>query len=354
MKYAIFTVTKNGAAIAQRVQKVLGSKCDVYIKEGRGRVLKGTYAYNSLAEYVGETFYRYDALVFIMATGIVVRMIAPYIVHKTQDPAVVVLDEQAKHVISLLSGHLGGANALALQLAEILGADPVITTATDVNGKTAVDVLAQELTMRIIPVEHIKNINAGIVQGDAIAFYIDKDMRQAKLYLQQLQVKKICARIVSAEEVQASDMLRVFITEKNIIFIDDKLLVLQPRRLVIGIGCRRNTTQEEIEQAFMLACKNIGRNPADITVVASSIVKKDEAGLLALAEKLNIPILFFTNEELQNKIDTYHLTTSEFVQSKIGVGNVCEAAALCACQSGKLILHKTKLTKVTVAIAWEK
>ncbi|SEJ10837.1 cobalt-precorrin 5A hydrolase [Propionispira arboris] len=354
MKTAVFAVTQNGAKLADQI--ACQFDYDLFVKKGRYDTLSrlNFHDYDSLSNCLKDTFHSYDALIFIMATGIVVRTLAPFIIDKRSDPAVVVLDEKAQHVISLLSGHIGGANALTKKLALFLGAAPVITTATDVNEKMAVDLLAESLNLSMEPFDHLKYINAEIVQGNPVDFFIDQALTNAPYYIKKLQACQIEAKLMEIKTATCFSRSSVILTEQLNIPNGAGLLFLKPRKLAIGIGCRRDTTQAEILQAIQTACEKIGKSMYDIACIASTVVKKDEPGLIAASKTLSVPLYFYENVPMQQMIDLYSLDISPFVTKQIGIGNVCEAAVLLASQSKKILLHKTKLTKVTVAIAWEK
>ena len=296
MRIAIFTITDRGTMLAGRIAAALGG-CRTFTK-GRD--------FERLREAVDDTFGKFDALIFVTAAGIAVRMIAPHIVSKLSDPAVLVLDECGQHVISLLSGHVGGANDLTLKIAAITGAEPVITTATDVESKVAVDSFANRLGLKPEPKEAIKAINSAILKGEA-----------------------------------------VFVTA------GDTVLNLTPLNLIAGVGCRRGTPQEEIQSAVTEACRRIEQPLERLSLIASVDLKCDEVGLLAFAKSIGCQIRFFDIDTLQRTIDRYSLSESPFVKRTIGVGNVCEAAALSCVERGKFALTKTKFDGVTVALVWQ-
>ena len=181
MRCAVFTATPRGTKTALRVRASLDASVDIFVKAGQEMPAE-VRVYKRLAPQVEAAFQQYDALVFIMATGIAVRMIAGSLKSKLEDPAVLVLDEEAQHVISLLSGHIGGANALTRELAASLGADPVITTATDVQKKLAVDVAAARLALRPSPKEQIKRFNSAVLDDAAIRYVIDENLARASFY----------------------------------------------------------------------------------------------------------------------------------------------------------------------------
>ncbi len=294
MRTAIISLTTNGARLAEKISAKVGGQT---FAKGRN--------FTKLADLVEEIFGKFDGLIFICAAGIAVRMIAPHIVSKLSDPAVIVIDERGQNVISLLSGHVGRANELALEIAKAIEANPVITTATDVEGRFSVDTVASRLGLFPEPKEAIKVINAAILRGEDV--------------------------FVTAGDVR---------------------LNLIPQNLIAGVGCRRGTSSLKIFEAIQRACAMIHQPIERVKLLASVDVKKDEVGLVSLAEVMGLEIKFFTAAELQKKIDEYKLEESKFVTRS--VGNVCEAAALCCVDEARFALPKTAFKGVTVALLWEK
>lgn len=349
MNTAIIAVTASGALLAEKVAASLAVPADVFVKTGRNPQGIGQ-EYDSLSELVDKIFSSYDGLIFIMATGIVVRVIAPHIRDKRFDPAVVVMDEKGQYAISLLSGHIGGANELTQIVARAAQAAPVITTATDVNHKPAADILAVKLDLAIEPFDQLKVINAAIVNGDRVAFFIDRPLANHDHYIKRATEMGI--PLTDMAELSHTDKYdaAVVISDKELYMVKPHVY-LRPATLAIGIGCRRGTSSAEIFTAIADACKKIGRSVKSIAVIGSTVAKQDEIGLLAAVQQLEIPVEFFTNDQLQKVIDQYHLSVSEFVQQQIGVGNVCEAAALMGGQGETLILPKTTYKNIAIAIA---
>ena len=296
MRKAILTLTENGKILAEKISDKVG-----------GQIFCKGKDFQSMKDFVAEIFSKFDAIIFICAAGIVVRMIAPHIISKLSDPAVIVIDERGKNCISLLSGHIGGGNNLTLKISQAINSNPVITTATDVEEKFSADTFAN---------------NFGLIPED-------KNL-----------IKKINSAILNGEEI--------FFTA------GDFKMNLLPKNLIAGIGCRRGTSEEKIFQAVSAACEIISQPVERIKIFASVDKKSDEVGLLNFAKPLEREIKFFSVEELQKKIDEYKLEESDFVKKIIGVGNVCEAAALCCVESGKFALTKKKFfNEVTVALLWE-
>lgn len=350
MRCAVFTATPRGTKTALRVRASLDASVDIFVKAGQEMPAE-VRVYKRLAPQVEAAFRQYDALVFIMATGIAVRMIAGSLKSKLEDPAVLVLDEEAQHVISLLSGHIGGANELTRELAASLGADPVITTATDVQKKLAVDVAAARLALRPSPKEQIKRFNSAVLDDESIRYVIDENLARASFYKKRLDDMGLAA--VFGRGLPPKEGLTAFITADESVRRED-VICLVPRRLVAGIGCRRGTEMSAIRAALEAALTRIGRSIADVSLLASTEVKADEAGLLALSAELKRDIRFHSNEKMQETIDAYGLSESPFVKRNIGIGNVAEAAALASVPAGRLALAKTRFEKVTVALVWEK
>jgi len=349
VKIAVISVTQKGAQLGEELRDKLDGNIDLFTKD-RGALRSEASLYDNLSVLIDAIFNKYDGLVFIMAAGIVVRVIAPHVRDKRFDPAVVVMDDAGIHAISLLSGHLGGANELTEKVAEAVGARPVITTATDVAHLPAPDLLSVKLDLGIEPFEELKAVNAAIVAGQRVPFFIDQQLAQAAKYVQG--AAEMGVELLDMKELNDPEKYdaAVIITDKEL-YMPQLHLYLRPTTLSIGIGCRKGTTSGEIWSAVNDACRKIGRSTKSIAIVGSSIVKQEEIGLLAAVQQLEIPIEFYTNEQLQAVIDIYRLDVSKFVEDEIGVGNICEASALLGARASSLLLPKTIYPKVTVAIA---
>ena len=350
MKLAVISVTNRGALLGNRLADLLSSfsnQVDIFAKQGRNPC--SATSYELLSTLIADSFPRYEGLIFIMATGIVVRVIAPYIQDKRLDPAIVVLDEQGQYVISLLSGHIGGANELAVLIGQSIGAQPVITTATDVNKKPAVDMLAVKLNLSIQPFAKLKQMNARIVNGEQVKFFLDRALPNQEFYTKTSE--KIGVVLEDMDQLATANYDATVLITNQVLPVSKPHLYLRPITLAVGIGCRRGTSSTDILSAITEACFTIGHNISSIAVIGSTVVKQDEVGLLAVIQQLAVPSQFFINEELQECIDKYQLEVSSFVQKQIGVGNICAAAAILAGQSNKLLFPKTKYKNVTVAIA---
>ncbi|MCD8337107.1 MAG: cobalt-precorrin 5A hydrolase [Lachnospiraceae bacterium] len=327
-----------------------------------------------------------DGIIFVGACGIAVRTIAPFLKSKTTDPAVVVVDEAGEYAISLLSGHIGGANRLAEHAAAILGAAPVITTATDVNGKFAVDVFASDNHLRIRDMHEAKEISAAILRGERVGFYCEGEI-EGSVPPELLLLKKnekadqgaaqrdALRPIHTIPEIGA--LIRVGVPSCEFTFytmenaraagwnqagteltlcvpgLPPVILDLYPKSYIIGIGCRKGKTEAEIALPVNQALASWNLSVEDCAGVASIDLKKEEPGLVEFCKKRNLRFETYSAETLADiKGDFSH---SEFVSRVTGVDNVCERAALCMAGEGsRLILKKQAENGVTVALAERK
>lgn len=279
-----------------------------------------------------------QTIVFVGATGIAVRTIAPYLVSKTTDPAVISVDERGRFVIPLVSGHIGGANELSRCLAAYLGGIACVTTATDVNGLFALDEWAARNHMSICSMKAAKDFAAALVDKQKVGLYLDDDFA-------------VNGNLPLNVEQGTNFPIGMAITLDSELSPYANTVRLLPRIVHLGIGCRRNTPLESIENLVLPALKKLKLDMRSVVGVASVELKKDEQGLWAFAEKYKLPINFYTADEL-NEVDGDFIT-SDFVQSVVGVSNVCERSAVKDSSGGRLLLHKTSLNGVTLAIAVE-
>lgn len=374
MRYIVFAATEHGGRLAEKIAAVChDSQVDICVHErvlahteqkiGGGIVVR---PYKRLADEMAAAFAGYDVLIFIMAAGIAVRSIAPYIVNKLSDPAVLVMDDRGRNIISLLSGHVGGANEVTLFLAEALRSNPVITTATDVHNLLAPDVLAGRLDMVPCPKDSLVIFNSVLLRGARLVYLLDGSIKCSAAYEKRLRENHVPYELLPggelrqrAEELSAAGDFCVVVSGSMGIcnsggICGGQALYLLPRRLIAGVGCRRDTPVELVLSALRAACGALGWPVERIDCLASTAVKANEQGLLAAADRLRVPAEFFDNRRLSGAIERYGLRESAFVKKNIGVGNVCEAAALCCTKRGRIALPKRKYEKVTVALIWER
>ena len=329
MTAAIFCYSRTGIETAKRVKSLLPDVDTVLYTMERFSELGFLPIQKSV---YGREFSQKDALIFVGAAGIAVREIAPYVRDKKTDPAVLCIDERARFVIPLLSGHIGGANRLAMQLSAALGAIAVITTATDVNGKFAVDEFAARNGCAISDMQLAKQFAAEILERD----------------LPLLSAFPIVTALPGGVVPGTGGDLGVYIgCDLKSPF--SKTLRLIPKKLRVGVGCRRGTSEAAIEAAIRDVFAEHHLDLRAVSGVFSIDLKKDEPGLLAACRENGWPVRFYTAEQLRAVPGEF--TKSSFVSSVTGVDNVCERAALLGAET--LLVRKTAQSGVTVAVAAE-
>ena len=323
---AILCFTDRGQATAERIRAALQGDWELSLHRPRG----------GERSVVETLFTSVDALIFVGACGIAVRSIAPFVRSKTTDPAVIVVDELGRQAISLLSRHIGGANALTRRIAADVGAIPVITTATDLSRRFAADEWAARNGLIIGSMKAAKDFAVEIVKRD-LPLYSDFPIEGAPSGGLYPGENGDCGLAISCRSIAPFE----------------KTLLLVPRILHLGVGCKRNTPAENIRRAVQAVLESANLSPRAIASVASIDVKRDEAGLIEYCASANLPVTFYSAEELRALPGNF--SASNFVQNTVGVDNVCERAAMRAAGEGATrIVNKTCLDGVTVAIAQEK
>jgi cobalt-precorrin 5A hydrolase len=349
MHIAVIAITRNGAILGRKLRDGLpGVELHVASRYGgqagpRGHLFEPA----GLKELVASLWQTVDGLVFIMASGIVVRMIAPHLESKESDPAVVVMDEGGRFAISLLSGHLGGANQVAERCAFVAGARAVITTATDVNDLPAFDLLAKEQGWGIEDLSRVKLLNRLLLDEEEIAV-VDPSGRTRGWFhgRGRLTFHDTFARALDS---RAAGLL--FVTNRHIPprTCADNLLILRPRNLVLGIGCNRDTPREEVEEFVGQQLRRILLSLQSVCCIATAEAKRGEPGLEAYAARLGVPLRFYDSETLNRAAGPS--PPSPHAMAAIGATGVAEPAAILASGGGTLLLKKVKSENVTLAVA---
>jgi cobalt-precorrin 5A hydrolase len=348
MRIAIIAITRNGARLGARLREGFAGAELFVLRKYAGQAGKGATPFDQeLRLLVKDLCPDIDGFVFIMATGIVVRLIAPHLQGKERDPAVVVMDDAAKFAISLLSGHLGGGNELACRCAFLTGAREVITTATDANSLPSFDMLAKEEGWAIDDISRVKTLNALLLDGDQIAV-VDPTCR-VRTYFHGKGNLAFFDTFMEAFKSGAKGYL--FVTNRHLPpqAHSSELLVLRPRNLVLGIGCNSGTAAEEIEEVVSRNMKRVFLSLMSVRCIATASAKREEDGLLAFAAKWGIPVQFYESSELNGV--SVPSPPSRHAMEAIGATGVAEPAALLASGNGSLILKKVKSGNVTLAIA---
>lgn len=314
MSVACLAFTDKGFALAQRLAQALGGTAD-----RSGQPL-------SLQAWTQAHFATDRALLYVGAAGIAVRAVAPWLQSKTTDPAVVVVDECARFAIPLVSGHLGGANDLARRVAELCGAQAVITTATDRNGVFAVDEWARCQHCAVLHPACIRKVSRALLAGKTVRLKTEYPITGTP------------PQGVEVVQESAYDIYLGYTPQP------DSVLWLVPRRIVLGIGCRKGTAAESLEQLFQTS----GILPQSVCAVASIDLKAEEAGLLAFCQRHDWPLQVYSASELAQVQGNF--SGSAFVEKTTGVDNVCERAAV-LCSGGTLLRSKKAAAGVTLAAA---
>ena len=352
MRIAIVAITRGGAILGQRLCKnmaVLEFYVSIrYANQAGNRCI--CFEPTELKSLIAKLWKECDGCVLIMATGIVVRIIAPLLESKETDPAVVVMDDAGTFAISLLSGHLGGANELAERCAFASGARAVITTATDANNLPSFDMLAKEQGWVIDDISKVKILNALLLDDEEIA--VVDPTGQTRTWLHGRGKVTFCKTYVEAAASSALGCL--FVTNHHLPrqITTEKVLILRPRNLVLGIGCNRGTPAHEIDEFVSFHLKRLLLSPKSIFCIATIAAKRDEVGLIEFAQQQGVPLRCFETEEL-NQV-SFPSPPSEHALAAVGVAGVAEPSAILASGGGRLLLIKVKSANVTLAVAERK
>lgn len=340
MIFAVISFTENGVQLSRRAAEGWKGDAEVQLYTKYSGYLSCSSACDSqpdvvyvrehIQEWAGHQMEDRKALVFIGACGIAVRAIAAHITDKFHDSPVLVMDEQGSFVIPILSGHMGGANELAVLLAEKLGAAPVITTATDLNQRFAVDLFARKNHLWIENKDGIARTSAKALAGKKMTISIQgnrvREADQAAMEAKRLQL------VPYPPAVQVDILIT---SEKPIVPAG---ILLRPKTYVLGIGCKKGKEADRIADFAERMLQELGIRPEQVYALASIDRKAEEAGILAWSRRHRIPFFTFSQEELERVEGEFH--ESEFVRSAVGIGNVCERAALAACGSGGILIRE--------------
>ena len=338
---ALFCLTPGGVTLAKRLAAMLPLTCftsDKLLEEGF-LPFDGSFA-----EAARDAFGHYSALIFIGATGIAVRVLAPLVNDKFNDPAVVVIDEGAQHVISLLSGHAGGANALTRYLAGMLGADPVITTATDVNGMAALDTLAFQLNARMNDFRSaVKTVNQMLVSHQRVGLWWDEELAEEACRCD----RRGFIPVDDLQHLPPLDALVCITLRRDLPEIPVLHWKLVPQRVVAGIGCRRDTPFPLLATLLARQLEAQRVDPLALKAIGSVALKKNEPGLIQLASCWRVPFETFSADALREH--EHRFPASAVVRHAVGGGSVSAPTAwLLSC--GRLSGETLREQGVTITL----
>jgi cobalt-precorrin 5A hydrolase len=360
----VYALTPGGAALARRIAGELGGV--VYLPDRL--CAAGAQPFASLAELVARTFRLHPGHVFVAATGIVVRCIAPHITTKTDDPCVVVCDQRGAHAISLLSGHLGGGNDLARRVAAVTGGVPVITTATDTEGLPSFDLLAARAGLAMADIAMVRHVGGALLAGEPVWVCDPEDRlglratgpvpgiaapdRPSPPHISSPHISARF-RFVNAPGDLPPEAPSVLVTPYNHLAAPRRL-VLHPRVLHVGVGCKRGIDGAVIEARIREALSDAHLAPASIAALASADLKADEPGLRRAAAALGADLHFFDAAGLA-AVPVPHPSPKAAEVLDVARVGVAEAAALLSARHARadaaLLVPKSAGQGVTVAVA---
>lgn len=342
MKAAIISFSRNGRELSKQIADFL-RKENYQMTEAVKSVYVKDSIQETLKEWTKEQFYRQDVLIFVGAVGIAVRAIGPLAESKCEDPAVLVMDESGRFCIPLLSGHIGGANALAEKISDYFGMQAVLTTATDVREKWAVDVFAVKNNLMIQDMKKAKMISARLVNGERVSCFFES----------KIPVHGECPKELILLSKNSKDIPDIY---SGIYEYPswEKTLFLIPKVVIMGVGCKKGTPMEVIEQITGEAMRREKLCLKAICAVASIDLKAEEKGILDYCEKYHLKFYTYSSTVLSSVEGVF--SASDFVKKTTGVDNICERSAVCASEGGQLLSRKYARNGVTVAFAekiWE-
>jgi cobalt-precorrin 5A hydrolase len=346
-KIAIVAITRHGIEIARRIKQKM-PEVEIYVpakhNDGGNDIV---WFSEQSTEIVGKVFKNFDALICIFSLGAVIRMLSPHLRDKKSDPAVLVIDDKANYVISTLSGHIGGANALTRLVASFLNSKPVITTAADVNDTIAVDLVGREFGWTIDNFENVTKVSAFMVNEERIAVYQDAGQRN----WWQGPLPGNVTLIDSIEKIKSEEYKAALIISDRLISdggVMIKSIIYRPKTLVVGLGLHWDTSKETIESGIRNILKENGLSFRSIRNIASINRKAKIKGLEEFCKHYNLPAEIYDKDELAF-VDVPN--PSSTVQRFEGTPSVSEAASLLS-SKGMLIVPKQKLPpNLTVAVS---
>ena len=341
---AVIALTPEGSNLAAKIAGNL-ERSSLYLPEKEAGRLSDGQPFTDFKTTITRCFSQHKEMVCVMATGIVVRLLAPLLGGKESDPAVVVVDEAGRNAISLISGHLGGANLLAQRVAAITGGQAVITTATDVHGKVSFDELAKRAGLVIENLGRVKTCNMALLEERQIGLF------DPGRWLQPLIPKSLHLRLLKEPE-EARDgraYCWIYVGEGLGFFEPPPCLILRPKSLVVGVGCNRGTTSSEIGTAVEKVFRDHGLSLRAIRNLATVELKQDEEGLNELLAERGWSVKYYSIAKLQAGSSVPR--PSAMVKKHLGVESVCEKAAMLSAGAEDLLVAKEILGNVTVAVA---
>ena len=352
--YAIVAITKHGVEMARDLaQKFPGTDLYYMSKFARGdEEARGIQLFsNSVRMLFPALWPVYKGLIVIISLGAVVRMIAPLLEDKKKDPGVVVVDDRGENVISVLSGHLGGANELAREVAAVMGARPIITTASDVQKTIPVDLFGRRFGWEWDSADKLTPVSASVVNEEHVAVVNESGERD--WWMHDTPMPPSIKEYASIAEAQAAKPDAALVVTHRLLAPEEQTILdngvlYRPKVIVLGMGCNRGTSAEEIEAVIRETLDELQFSLKSVKALATIELKKDEAGLLAVCEKYGWPFVWYSPQEL-NQVEISE--PSETVFKFTGAYGVSEPAAKLYAGVDELVLTKKKSGNVTISVA---
>jgi cobalt-precorrin 5A hydrolase len=344
-KISVLAITKNGVNIGKNLKELFPG-WNIFAPEkfsnGNNTI---TWYSEPTSEKIVELFKNNDGLVCLFSLGAVIRLIAKHLKDKKTDPAVIVIDDKTNFVISVLSGHIGGANELTQEIAEKIGALPVITTAADVNKTIAVDLVGREFNWKIDDDSTVTKISAHMVNKESIGIF--QEVGNKKWFK---ELPKNVTVYDSIEDLKKSNSKSYLIISDKIINDDlaKESVIYRPPSLVIGIGLHWDTSKETIKEGIEHCLKKFKLSSKSIAKLVSIKKPEDVQGLINIGKEMGIPVEYVNREDLA---EITAPNPSDTVKAFEGTASVSEAAAI-KISGGELIVEKQKFPpNLTIAIA---
>ncbi|WP_431027166.1 cobalt-precorrin 5A hydrolase [Lysinibacillus sp. LZ02] len=351
--YALVAITKHGVANARRYA-ALFPYVDVYYmgKFAQGdEEIRGIQLFNgSVRMLFPALFKQYKGMILIISLGAVVRMIAPLLVDKKQDPAVLVIDDKGEHVISVVSGHIGGANALTNEVAKAIGARPIVTTASDVQKTIPVDLFGARFGWVWDAEDKLTPVSAAVVNEEPVAIVQETGERDWWMHDTPMP-DNLHLYDTMAQAIDAKPNASLIITDR-LLTAEELLLengvIYRPKSLVLGMGCNRGTSLEEIESVILQTLDELQLSIKSVKALATIDLKKDEEAFLQVTAKYDWEFVTYTPAQL-NEMPLP--SPSETVFKYTGAYGVSEPAAMRYAKTTELCLQKKKSGNATISVA---
>jgi len=358
-KTAIIALTRNGARMARTLAGSLDHDNTLFIdRRFRKDDDSGETFDLPLRPLVKRAFAGYSSLVLFLSAGASIRLLAPLLESKQVDPAVVCVDDAGSFCVSLISGHVGGADQLAQEVAVCLGARAVVTSASHASGTLAVDLLGREFGWRLkADSTTITRASAAVINGQPIGIW--QGAGEPGWWPDGTPLPENITVYATLEDLAASACATALIisdttSDLETLLADKITVVYRPRSLVIGMGCRRGVPVDELESLLGKALRENGLSTECLAEIATAEIKRGEPGLEQLAERHGVPLSFLQADELNGVFETNTgaiTSKSERAHGLVGVWGVAEPAALLTAGTSKLLVTREKTTRATIAIA---